>query len=75
MSHLYHGVIDLCHRVSDHYLVLAVGLHDLDHAVSLVEDIGVGLALVLQFEAQTGNAVGNAANVLFAAHILNDNAG
>ena len=52
-----------------------VSLNDLDDAVGLVEDVRVGLALVLELEAQPGDAVGDAVDVLLAAHILDDNAG
>lgn len=75
MSDLQHCVIDLAHGVADDYLILTVGLNDLDNAVGLVQDVGVGLAFVLELEAKPGDAVGDAVDVLFAAYILNNDAG
>ena len=72
---LQHRVVDLANRVADDHLVLAVGLDNLEYAVRLVEDIGVCLALVHEFKAQPGDAVGDAVDVLLAAHILDNNTG
>ena len=73
VAHGAHSVVDVCHLVADDHHVLAAGTQDLDDAVGLLKDLGVCLALVLQFEAQAGDAVGERSNVLLAAHILDDN--
>ena len=74
MAHFQHGVIDVVDLVADDHLVLAAGLHDLDHAVRGFQYFLVGLGFVLQLKAQAGNAVRHRDNIAFAAHILNNNA-
>ena len=56
------------------FLPIAVCLNDLDDAIGLVQDIRVCLALIHQLEPQTGDAVGDRFDVLFAADILDNNA-
>ena len=72
MADFHHRVIDVAHRLPDDDLVLAARLHHLHDAVGLLQNGGVGLALVLQDKSQPGDAVGQADNVVLAAHILQD---
>lgn len=70
MAHGHHSLVDVGHLVADDHHVLAARLDDGDNAVGLFQHIGLGLALILQFEPQTGHTVGQADNVAFAAHVL-----
>ena len=75
MSDFQNSVVDLGNCVADNDLILAICLNDLDDAIGLVQDIRVCLALIHQLEPQTGDAVGDRFDVLFAADILDNNAG
>lgn len=44
-------------------LILAATLNDLQHAIGFLEHIGVCLADILQFKAQTGNTMGYANDI------------
>ena len=58
VAHAAHRVIDVGYVLADDYHVLSAGLDDGDNAVSALEDLGLCLALVLQFEAEPGDTVG-----------------
>ena len=57
---------------SDDDLVLPVGRGHAQNARGALDGIGVGLALVLQVEAQTGGAVGHIGDVALSAHQTDD---
>ena len=72
VAHGAHRVIDLGHMVADDHHVLPARLDDGDDAVGVLEDVGLGFALVLQLEAKAGDAVGQRDDVGLAAHVLDD---
>ena len=65
-----HRVVGLPHLVANDHLVLAGGVHHLDDAVQLADALVVGLALVLEHEAQAGDAVRDGGDVVGASHEL-----
>ena len=68
-GHLFVDLGDLC---ADDDLVLAVGRSNAHHTRGAADCLGVRLALILQIEAQTGDAVGHVGDVALAAHQLDD---
>ena len=72
VAHGAHRVIDLGHMVADDHHVLPARLDDGDDAVGVLEDVGLGFALVLQLEAEAGDAVGQGKDVGLAADVLDD---
>ena len=74
MAHFQHSVIHIVDLIADDHLILSACLHDLDHAVGGLQNFLVCLALVLQLEAQTGDAVRHGDDVALAANILDNNA-
>ena len=70
-----HGVVDVGDMRADDNLVLAAGMHDLDHAIGVLEHLVVGEGLILELEAKTRHAVREALDVVLATHVLNDDAG
>lgn len=73
-AHSDDGIVYVLNLIAHHDLVLAVGLHDLDYALELLDGLGVSLALVLELEAHAGDAMRDAVDVLLAAHILKNGA-
>ena len=59
---------------ADDDLILTAGVHDLDDAVGVLENLVVGEGLVLELETQARDTVGEALHVLLATHILDDDA-
>lgn len=74
MANLADRFIHVRDVVADDDLVLAAALHNRDNTVRFFEHIGLGFALILELEAQTGNAVRQRDDVALAAHILDNNA-
>src|SRR5699024_1177773 len=72
MPHRAYGVVNVRHMVADDHHVLAAGLDNGHNAVGTFQHVGVGLALVLQLEAQAGDAVGERNDVGLAADVLDD---
>ena len=74
VTHGAHSVVHIGNLLTDDHHILSAGLDHGHDAVGLFQHIGVCLALVLQFEAQAGHAVGKGHDIALAANILDDNA-
>ena len=70
-----HRLVGVGHVVADDHLVLAARLDDLEDALGLGQGVGVRLALVRQFEAEPGDAVGHRDDVALAADAGDDRLG
>ena len=75
MPHSTHGIVHIADLIADDDLILTALLDDRSDAIGLFQNFCLCLALIIQRETQSGDAVGQRDNVVFSADILDDDAG
>lgn len=65
-------VVNVHHRVSDHHHVLAAAMDHGNNALQVLDDVIIGLGLILQLEPDTGDAVADGVDVILTADAGND---
>ena len=75
MGVFQNNIVHIAYISTDDDLILAACLHHLDNTLGRIQLFGICLALILQFEAQTGNAMCQRDDILFTADQFDDGFG